>query len=71
MAEAIRDDEGDKNQNMAAWLLGIKTLKIQPYHLPTLGPQDVKVRIKALGICGSDVHHFKVKKLSVCLYAKS
>lgn len=37
MAEAIRDDEGDKNQNMAAWLLGIKTLKIQPYHLPTLG----------------------------------
>lgn len=28
-------DEGDKN--MAAWLLGIKTLKIQPYHLPSLG----------------------------------
>lgn len=25
-----------------------------------LGPRDVKVRIKALGICGSDVHHFKV-----------
>lgn len=35
--KAIRDDEGDENQNMAAWLLGIKTLKIQPYHLPTLG----------------------------------
>ncbi|KAK9181715.1 hypothetical protein WN944_024854 [Citrus x changshan-huyou] len=62
MAEAIRDDEGDKNQNMAAWLLGINTLKIQPYHLPTLGPQDVKVRIKALGICGSDVHHFKTMR---------
>lgn len=25
-----------------------------------LGPHDVKVRVKALGICGSDVHHFKV-----------
>lgn len=25
-----------------------------------LGPHDVKVRIKAVGICGSDVHHFKV-----------
>ena len=26
-----------------------------------LGPHDVKVRIKAVGICGSDVHHFKVE----------
>ena len=24
-------------ENMAAWLLGIKTLKIQPYILPSLG----------------------------------
>ena len=24
-------------ENKAAWLLGIKTLKIQPYHLPPLG----------------------------------
>lgn len=45
--------------NMAAWLIGIKKLHIQPYHLPPLGPNDVKVQIKALGICGSDVHHFK------------
>lgn len=29
--------------------------------LVTLGPHDVKVRMKAVGICGSDVHHFKVK----------
>ncbi|KAJ4706106.1 putative Alcohol dehydrogenase [Melia azedarach] len=56
-AAACRDDQ--EEENMAAWLLGIKTLKIQPYHLPPLGPQDVRVRIKALGICGSDVHHFK------------
>ncbi|GMY07073.1 L-idonate 5-dehydrogenase-like [Fagus crenata] len=46
-------------ENMAAWLVGIKTLKIEPYHLPPLGPHDVKVQVKALGICGSDVHHFK------------
>ncbi|RVW59460.1 L-idonate 5-dehydrogenase [Vitis vinifera] len=46
---------------MGAWLLGIKTLKIQPYILPSLGPYVVKVRIKAVGICGSDVHHFKVE----------
>jgi hypothetical protein len=24
-------------ENMAAWLVGIKTLKIEPYHLPPLG----------------------------------
>ncbi|XVE58623.1 hypothetical protein DITRI_Ditri04bG0184300 [Diplodiscus trichospermus] len=52
----------DGEENMAAWLLGIETLKIQPYHLPPLGPHDVKVRIKALGICGSDVHHFKTMR---------
>ncbi|KAE8694710.1 Sorbitol dehydrogenase [Hibiscus syriacus] len=52
-----RNDDGETN--MAAWLLGIRTLKIQPYLLPPLGPHDVEVRIKALGICGSDVHYFK------------
>ncbi|XP_057508940.1 L-idonate 5-dehydrogenase-like [Actinidia eriantha] len=48
-----------EEENKAAWLLGVKTLKIQPYHLPPLGAHDVKVRMKAVGICGSDVHHFK------------
>ncbi|KAG6721112.1 hypothetical protein I3842_03G096600 [Carya illinoinensis] len=58
------EDKEHRNgeENMAAWLLGIKTLKIQPYHLPALGPHDVKVQIKALGICGSDVHHFKTMR---------
>lgn len=98
--------------NLAAWLLGVKDIQLQPYLLPSLGnnisssfpqslqicyqfsyipilyeslvynflshnavmvsmilllnfcdvlgPHDVRVRIKAVGICGSDVHHFKV-----------
>ncbi|CAN0902667.1 L-idonate 5-dehydrogenase [Linum grandiflorum] len=58
---AVENREGEE-ENMAAWLLGIQTLKIQPYILPSLGPHDVKVRIKALGICGSDVHHFKTMR---------
>jgi hypothetical protein len=29
--------EHKDGENMAAWLLGIKTLKIQPFHLPSLG----------------------------------
>ncbi|KAD7480408.1 hypothetical protein E3N88_03544 [Mikania micrantha] len=53
------ENEQVEETNMAAWLLGIKNIQIQPYNLPTLGPDDVKVQIKALGICGSDVHHFK------------
>lgn len=49
-------------ENMAAWLLGIKNLKIQPYNLPSLGPCDVRVKMKAVGICGSDVHHYKTMR---------
>ncbi|GAY41259.1 hypothetical protein CUMW_058020 [Citrus unshiu] len=45
--------------NMAAWLMGVNTLKIQPFELPSLGPYDVLVRMKAVGICGSDVHYLK------------
>ncbi|XVF86283.1 hypothetical protein PTKIN_Ptkin18bG0027700 [Pterospermum kingtungense] len=55
-------DEEAKNgdqQNMAAWLVGLNTLKIQPFKLSPFGPQDVRVRMKAVGICGSDVHYLK------------
>ncbi|XXG43214.1 hypothetical protein AAC387_Pa01g3300 [Persea americana] len=53
---------GDKKEeeNMAAWLVAKNTIKIQPFKLPPLGPQDVKVRMKAVGICGSDVHYLRV-----------
>ncbi|CAK9168319.1 unnamed protein product [Ilex paraguariensis] len=30
----------------------------------TSGPHDVKVQMKAVGMCGSDVHHFKVNCLN-------
>ncbi|KAK3039229.1 hypothetical protein RJ639_027933, partial [Escallonia herrerae] len=48
-----------EEENMAAWLVGINSLKIQPFKLPPLGPHDVRVRMKAVGICGSDVHYLK------------
>ncbi|KAK4280407.1 hypothetical protein QN277_012035 [Acacia crassicarpa] len=48
-----------EEENMAAWLVGINTLKIQPFKLPALEPHDVRVRMKAVGICGSDVHYLK------------
>ncbi|KAJ8451714.1 hypothetical protein Cgig2_018348 [Carnegiea gigantea] len=59
--DSIGDSRVTKNEeeNMAAWLHGINDLKIQPFELPTLGPNDVRVRMKAVGICGSDVHYLK------------
>ncbi|XP_058085897.1 sorbitol dehydrogenase [Magnolia sinica] len=48
-----------ESENMAAWLVALNTLKIQPFKLPPLGPHDVRVRMKAVGICGSDVHYLK------------
>ncbi|GLT70281.1 hypothetical protein SLA2020_423720 [Shorea laevis] len=51
-----------EEENMAAWLLGINTLKIQPFKLPPPGPHDVRVRIKAVGICGSDVHYLRTMR---------
>ncbi|KAG2255017.1 hypothetical protein Bca52824_074311 [Brassica carinata] len=40
----------------------LNTLKIQPFPLPSLGPHDVRVRMKAVGICGSDVHYLKTMR---------
>ncbi|KAK6262253.1 hypothetical protein QUC31_008069 [Theobroma cacao] len=53
-----------EEENMAAWLVGLNTLKIQPFKLPPLGPRDVRVRMKAVGICGSDVHYLKTLRLA-------
>ncbi|CAI8593599.1 unnamed protein product [Vicia faba] len=55
-------DDHVEQQNMAAWLVGLNTLKIQPFNLPTLGPHDVRIRMKAVGICGSDVHYLKTMR---------
>ncbi|KAJ8771468.1 hypothetical protein K2173_026645 [Erythroxylum novogranatense] len=54
----------DEEENMAAWLVGVNTIKVQAFKLPPLGPNDVRVRMKAVGICGSDVHFLKTLKLA-------
>ncbi|CDP18827.1 unnamed protein product [Coffea canephora] len=50
---------GSCEENMAAWLYGVNDLRVLPYKLPALGPRDVRVSMKAVGICGSDVHYLK------------
>lgn len=50
---------GSSEENMAAWLYGVNDLRILPYKPPPLGPRDVRVSMKAVGICGSDIHYLK------------
>ena len=56
------DAKDGEQENKAAWLLGVNNLKIQAFTLPSLGPNDVRIKIKAVGICGSDVHYLKTMK---------
>jgi L-iditol 2-dehydrogenase len=37
-------------------LTAYKEFEVQEFPEPTVGPQDVLIRVKACGICGSDVH---------------
>ncbi|KAH7424210.1 hypothetical protein KP509_12G095400 [Ceratopteris richardii] len=53
-----------QSQNLAAWLMEANKLEIRPFELPALGPKDVKIRMKAVGICGSDVHYYKHMRLA-------
>ncbi|KAL6644418.1 hypothetical protein ACP70R_016026 [Stipagrostis hirtigluma subsp. patula] len=55
---------GEGEENMAAWLVAKNTLKIMPFKLPPLGPHDVRVRMKAVGICGSDVHYLREMRIA-------
>eukprot|EP00752_Nemacystus_decipiens_P001576 g1537.t1 len=50
------------SDNMAAWLHGVDDLRVEPHATDInkpLGPNDVRVRVGAVGICGSDVHYLK------------
>jgi len=37
-------------------LIAASTFELQDVPLPELGPEDVLVQVRAVGICGSDVH---------------
>ncbi|GBG79680.1 hypothetical protein CBR_g29945 [Chara braunii] len=61
MGENVDGVATENQENLAAWLYGKDDLRIEPYvPLPeNLGPHDVRVQMKAVGICGSDVHYLK------------
>ncbi|MDO4272358.1 MAG: NAD(P)-dependent alcohol dehydrogenase [Eubacteriales bacterium] len=43
----------------AAVLYGKKDIRIQEVKRPVMGPDEVLIQIKAVGICGSDVHYYE------------
>jgi 2-desacetyl-2-hydroxyethyl bacteriochlorophyllide A dehydrogenase len=48
-----------RNEKMRALVYSaVKTVEIQEMPDPTAGPNDVVVRVRATGICGSDLHGF-------------
>ncbi|HZL56000.1 MAG TPA: alcohol dehydrogenase catalytic domain-containing protein, partial [Bryobacteraceae bacterium] len=42
----------------AAELVGVREFRIVEQELPPPGPGEVRVRVAAVGICGSDMHNF-------------
>jgi L-idonate 5-dehydrogenase len=43
----------------AAVIHAPRDLRIEEAEIPAMGPRDVKVRIRAGGICGSDLHYYQ------------
>ena len=46
-------------QNRAAVLYGVNDLRIEDIPVPEPGPRQVLVEVKAVGVCGSDVHYYE------------
>jgi L-iditol 2-dehydrogenase len=49
--------EMNKMKNQAAVLYAPHDVRIEQRQVPTPGPRDVLVEVKAVGVCGSDVHY--------------
>jgi L-iditol 2-dehydrogenase len=45
--------------NRAAVMYGMHDVRLEDKPLPEPGPKDVLVEIKAVGVCGSDVHYYE------------
>ena len=48
----------------AAVIYGPKVLKVEEVEEPQIGPNDVLVRIKVAGICGSDLHYHRTEDVN-------
>ena len=44
--------------NTSAWIVGRKKIQVRNEPLKEPGPSDIRVRVKACGICGTDMHFY-------------
>lgn len=47
------------SENRAAVMYGIHDVRVEPRPVPELGPHEVLVEIRVVGVCGSDVHYYE------------
>ncbi len=45
-------------QNRAAVMYGTHDVRLEDVPVPEPGPREVLVEIRAVGVCGSDVHYY-------------
>ena len=44
--------------NTSAWVVGRKKIEVRHEILKEIGPEEVRVRVKACGVCGTDMHFY-------------
>jgi L-iditol 2-dehydrogenase len=57
-------------QNRAAVLHGVHDLRIEDIPVPEPGPREVLVEVRAVGVCGSDVHYYEHGRIGPYVVAK-
>jgi len=69
----IRSEEREvRNEGMtAAYLHAINDLRVEQTEVPRLeDPQEVLIRIKAVGVCGSDIHFYREGRIGPYIVEK-
>ena len=59
---AGRRRERGRQKMRSAVFYGKHDLRIEEHEMPSVGPEDVLIRVKACGVCGTDVHIYEGDK---------
>ncbi len=59
---ADRRRERGRQKMRSAVFYGKHDLRIEEHEMPAVGPKDVLIRVKACGVCGTDVHIYEGDK---------
>jgi L-iditol 2-dehydrogenase len=58
LSTAVRSGHLPATMRMSV-LYGPRDLRLEERSIPAPGPHDVVVRVRSIGVCGSDVHYFE------------